>query len=335
MPPYLRLVPASACWNASKIIFCFSGAMPMPVSVTANAITAAARLQDRVIRDQPPLRGATVIATCPCAVNLNAFDSRFFKICCRRFGSVVNARGRAGVELDVERQILAFGHVAEVALDVSRSDGERHFFRLDRDRARFDLRQIQNVVDEVEQVGAGASGCSGRTRPASASDCLPRSPRAAGRESKCEFSGVRSSCDMFARNSDLYFDVSASSAAFSSSARRACSTSCSCVRLPRSARRAAWPCAASSSLVCCSSFCCDCSSAVSCCDCLQQVFGAHRRFDRVEHDADALRELLEEREVRRVKGCSEASSITALVWPSNNTGKTTMLRRHRVARGSI
>ena len=30
---------------------------------------------------------------------------------------------------------------------------------------------------------------------------------------------------MFARNSDLYFDVSASSAAFSSSARRACSIS--------------------------------------------------------------------------------------------------------------
>ena len=39
-------------------------------------------------------------------------------------------------------------------------------------------------------------------------------------------SGVRSSCDMFARNSDLYFEVSASSAAFSSSARRACSISC-------------------------------------------------------------------------------------------------------------
>ena len=39
------------------------------------------------------------------------------------------------------------------------------------------------------------------------------------------FSGVRSSCDMFARNSDLYFDVSASCFAFSSSAWRACSTS--------------------------------------------------------------------------------------------------------------
>ena len=34
-------------------------------------------------------------------------------------------------------------------------------------------------------------------------------------------SGVRNSCDMFARNSDLYFEVSASSLAFSS--RRAAS----------------------------------------------------------------------------------------------------------------
>ena len=33
VPPYLRLVPASACWNASKISRCFSGAMPMPVSL--------------------------------------------------------------------------------------------------------------------------------------------------------------------------------------------------------------------------------------------------------------------------------------------------------------
>ena len=32
VPPYLRLVPASACWNASKISFCFSRGMPMPVS---------------------------------------------------------------------------------------------------------------------------------------------------------------------------------------------------------------------------------------------------------------------------------------------------------------
>ena len=37
-------------------------------------------------------------------MNLNAFDSRFLRICCRRFGSLVNARGSVGVDVDVERR---------------------------------------------------------------------------------------------------------------------------------------------------------------------------------------------------------------------------------------
>ena len=49
-------------------------------------------------------------------------------------------------------------------------------------------------------------------------------------------------------------------------------------------------------------------------------------------DADALRQLVEEGEVEpALKGCSEASSITALVWPSNSTGSTTTLTRVRLA----
>ena len=45
VPPYLRLVLASACWNASKMILCFSGGMPMPVSETSKATTAGAWLR--------------------------------------------------------------------------------------------------------------------------------------------------------------------------------------------------------------------------------------------------------------------------------------------------
>ena len=44
VPPYFRAVPASACWNASKMIFCFSGAMPIPVSATSKVTTVAALL---------------------------------------------------------------------------------------------------------------------------------------------------------------------------------------------------------------------------------------------------------------------------------------------------
>ena len=135
-------------------------------------------------------------------------------------------------------------------------------------------------------------------------------------------SGVRSSCDMLARNSDLYCEVSASCSAFSSSAARQLDLAVLELDLGASARRAGapsppaarWSCCSSSccssgaprtsaalsaccsrrSLVFCSSSCWLCSSAVSDCDCLQQVLGPHVRRDGVQHDADRLGELVEE-----------------------------------------
>ncbi len=44
VPPYLRAVPASACWNASKMMRCFSRGMPMPVSLTENSMIVPLRL---------------------------------------------------------------------------------------------------------------------------------------------------------------------------------------------------------------------------------------------------------------------------------------------------
>ena len=87
---------------------------------------------------------------------------------------------------------------------------------------------------------------------------------------RMELSGVRSSCDMLARNSDLYFEVSASSAAFSSSARRACSTSVFLRSTSAFCSASSLALVPSSSLVCCSSLWRDCSSTVSCCDCVSR-----------------------------------------------------------------
>jgi hypothetical protein len=53
VPPYLRDVPASACWNASKMRRCFSGATPMPVSSTANETTVGALRSTGWSVDQP------------------------------------------------------------------------------------------------------------------------------------------------------------------------------------------------------------------------------------------------------------------------------------------
>ena len=57
-------------------------------------------------------------------------------------------------EADLEGQVLRFGHMAEVAVDVLAQPGEGDVFDLDRHRARFDLRQVENVVDQVQQVRA-------------------------------------------------------------------------------------------------------------------------------------------------------------------------------------
>ena len=75
--------------------FCLSLAIPMPVSRTSIAKTLCASPRTGWSADQPDATGATRITTSPCDVNLNAFESKFFKICCSRLGSLVKARGRA------------------------------------------------------------------------------------------------------------------------------------------------------------------------------------------------------------------------------------------------
>ena len=57
-PPYLRLVLPSACWNASKMICCLSGGMPMPVSETEMASTVEARFRSSFSVFQPPCTGS-------------------------------------------------------------------------------------------------------------------------------------------------------------------------------------------------------------------------------------------------------------------------------------
>ena len=105
------------------------------------------------------------------------------------------------------------------------------------------------------------------------------------------FSGVRSSCDMLAMNSDLYFDETASWPAFSSTRRLDCSTS--------------W-------FFCSASMFCSASSAGLPAEVLvrlaqllllraellglrlgllEQVLGERVGLDRVEDEADALGEL--------------------------------------------
>src|SRR5215211_7322016 len=138
------------------------------------------------------------------------------------------------------------------------------------------------------------------------------------------FSGVRSSCDMLARNSDLYFEVSASSVAFSSTARRA--RSISWFLRSTSTLRSASCCAfcSSCSFVCCSSTCCVCNSAASCCDCLSNpsvcIVASIELSTMPMPVVSCSRKVI----CNAVNGLMEASSMTALTWLSNKIGSTTM-----------
>ena len=167
------------------------------------------------------------------------------------------------------------------------------------------------------------------------------------------FSGVRNSCDMFARNSDLYLEESANCSAFSSRARRASSTSwfldstwafcslsrlafsssCSffcrssscCVRSSSSDLRSDSACRSNRSLVVFNSCCCACSSPVSDCDCLSR--SSVRMFAAIVLSTMPMLSLSWSRKVRWMSlyRLNEASSMTALTSPSNSTGSTTML----------
>ena len=96
VPPYLRLVVPSACWNASKMSWSLSFAMPIPESVTAKAMTVSAwsriRLANRLLFSA--LR--TVSVTPPFSVNLKALESRFLITCWRRWPSVKMLDGMSG-----------------------------------------------------------------------------------------------------------------------------------------------------------------------------------------------------------------------------------------------
>ena len=114
MPPYLRLVLASACWNASKMIFCFSGGMPMPVSDTSNATTAGALSQHRMIR-RSSRRSPAMIAELHAALlgELEGVRQQVLQHLLQALRVGDHAAVELRIDLDVERQAAAFRLVAE------------------------------------------------------------------------------------------------------------------------------------------------------------------------------------------------------------------------------
>ena len=67
-----------------------------------------------------------------------------------------HAAGEVLVDLDAERKLAVLGFVAERASDRLQQARRQDLLGIDGHRAGFDLRQVEDVADQVEQVGAGA-----------------------------------------------------------------------------------------------------------------------------------------------------------------------------------
>ena len=289
--------------------------MPIPVSVTAKAITASARFSDSLSALQPLRRPASPAQRRPCRLGeLEGVGEQVFSTCCRRVASVQIVCGSVAASSIVKSRPFVLGDLRGTSARRRRAGpSKRHRADVDRHGAGLDLGQVEDVVDQRQQVVARGVDRAGELDLLRRSGCRRRSRRAAGERISRLFSGVRSSWDMLARNCDLYLEVSASCSAFSSSPAGR-----SIWRSSLDSRLAGSPFSTSSLLLQLvllrllapelarlllqsrlspSSCCWLCSSWVSDCDCFSSSSVRMFAAMRVEHDADALGELVEERQV--------------------------------------
>ena len=156
MPPYLRLVPASACWNASKISFCFSSGNADAGVGHLEGDDGGRVVEDRVLGAPAADGGRHVQPHAALGGELERVRQQVLQHLLQPLGVGDHAAGEVLVDLDVERELAVFGLVPERPSDGLQQARGQDFLGIDRHRAGFDLRQVEDVADQVEQVGAGA-----------------------------------------------------------------------------------------------------------------------------------------------------------------------------------
>ena len=88
-----------------------------------------------------------------------------------RVGDQTAGEVRVGVHLEGQPPVFRF--VAEGTGHHFQQAGEEDFLRLDRNRSGLDLGKIENIADQVEQVGAGAVNGARKLDLLAASGCDP------------------------------------------------------------------------------------------------------------------------------------------------------------------
>ena len=230
VPPYRRLSVPSPCWKAPKITARFSGAMPIPVSVTENASRlpspspapspAAASTEPGSAAAAAAETARTRSVTCPFSVNLTAFDSRLpstWRSRCRSVTSSAGADGSIEISKSSPFSAVSGPNVAcrssTSALSRNRSACTSIRPASTLDRSRMSLMSCSRSEPAEWMTFAYSTCLAVRFRPGFCASSRARISRL--------FSGVRSSCDMFARNCDLYWEARPSCLARSSISSRA------------------------------------------------------------------------------------------------------------------
>ena len=141
----------------------------MPVSVTENAMTVGARFRlsfSRTPAATSPARSSSV--TLPLVRELERVRQQVLEDLLQPLGVGEHRRAAgSGPSWIDEVDALRLGHVAERALDVAAQLVEAQLADVDDHRARLDLRQVEDVVDQRRAGRCPTSGSSWRTRPAS------------------------------------------------------------------------------------------------------------------------------------------------------------------------
>ena len=231
-------------------------------------------------------------------MNLNALESRFFRICCSRFGVGLDRRAAAsGRASTAKSQALVVARSGGTCARRSRcSSAKQHRPDVHVHRARLDLRQVEDVVDQRRAGRCPTSGWSRRTRPACRSGCPPgcrdsslrqdqqaverraQLVRHVGEELGLVLRGQRQLLGLLFQRRPRPVRSRGSSSRPRRSAPRAAPPSpraprWSAAALPAAASAAprtpaaCAPAARAASLVSVSSSCCVCSSSASDCDC--------------------------------------------------------------------
>jgi hypothetical protein len=137
----------------------------------ADARVAHGQLDDRRrqahdrISELHPRRPRDLHAHATVLGELNAFDSRFLRICSRRFESVFSERARCGSMSTLYESFRASASCRSCARGLAQVS-ERQALAFDRDRSHLDLRQIRMSLIRFSR-SVPRRGSSSRTRPAS------------------------------------------------------------------------------------------------------------------------------------------------------------------------